>query len=164
MRSNMARTPLTLVRISHWYSATSLSDSSMDLKERGGRISMNGISMTSAPRARRPSESAPAWSRARETRMRQPASGALDPLFSYSLIVIFAHRHSARHAPAGVTGGVFGVHILQNLVSAAAENEVAEALAELDRIGAAADFAQQFAAVGTGADGGEGDLPLSTTA
>ena len=44
------------------------------------------------------------------------------------------------------------VNVLQNLVSATAEDAAAETLPELDRIGAAANLAQHLAAVGTGAD------------
>src|ERR671935_1457159 len=48
---------------------------SSGLNERGGRISMKGISSTSAPSERSRSESSRACERARLTRMRQPCSG-----------------------------------------------------------------------------------------
>src|SRR5215469_5130898 len=75
MRSTIALTPLTLVRISQSYFARLRSAVSSGLYDEGGRISIKGISMTSHPSCLSVDDKAPPCSLARDTRILQPASG-----------------------------------------------------------------------------------------
>ena len=63
--------------MSQSYRGRFLSALSRALYDRGWRISIKGISSTSAPRSRRPEESALAWCRARPTRIRTPCSAGV---------------------------------------------------------------------------------------
>jgi len=80
MRSKTARTPFTLVKITTVF-ARQLERLVQGL-ERARRTNLNnGISQTSAPSSRRLADSAPACSRARDTRMRQPPTAYWTDVF-----------------------------------------------------------------------------------
>src|SRR5512146_934281 len=121
---------------------------------------MKGISRTSAPSARRSSDRQPACSRARETSTRQPSSGRgpLDLLVwgrggfgfvNVGTILLISFLWFARHNRCRA------VNLAQDLIAAAAQNCLAGAFAQLDRVVAGLNLANDLRTVRACANGGQ---------